>query len=450
MEHACRHPVTLVVSTAALVSVAALAPFLFWLGLCLLVGLGCLFLVYRHTTGVCVVWLLVTGATVEMTLIDVLGPAAFQPAIAWIKAAGILLAAVCALRWGLRTDPLNPAWGFAAVGVVGLAHGLYPGLSAGESVRSFVGSVAPFAFCFVRLPQAWAGAILAAVRWCPVAAVAAGALLALIDVRPLFVDSGGVRLSGIGHPAFLASVTLPAIYAGLIALYRDGRLGHLCLLAANLVILLATGARAPTACAMAVIGLSLLSVRSDAFPARFRAGLLLAGLTAVPVLLLFAGDLTAIRLFNLLSHDAGNLSGREYLWAPFRDAAAGSPWFGWGLGAGNLVIPADGHVARLLNTWAVHNEYLRIQVEAGYIGGTLLILMFTGWVVRRTAPLPAPERRIMRFAFLGLAMQAVTDNVMISTPACVLFTFAAAVFNAADGRRAEPAQFGLPDSVRLA
>ena len=72
-----------------------------------------------------------------------------------------------------------------------------------------------------------------------------------------------------------------------------------------------------------------------------------------------------MRLFNVLSNEAGNLSGRELLWPPFEQAAAASPWFGWGVGAGNAIIPPDSELARLIQTWAAHNEYLRMRVEGG-------------------------------------------------------------------------------------
>ena len=32
-------------------------------------------------------------------------------------------------------------------------------------------------------------------------------------------------------------------------------------------------------------------------------------------------------------------------------------------GAGNVVVPSDGRIAKILHTWAAHNEYLRINVE---------------------------------------------------------------------------------------
>ena len=429
---------------AALCGAAWLAPSLYWLLLGATLATALVLLAYRYLPAVCAVWLLVAGATPEMALNDLIGPAAFQATIAVVKAGALLLAFACVWRWGLRFDALNPAWGFVAIGAWGPLHGLHPGLTLADSLRSLFGSVAPYAFGFARLPPAWCAAILWAVPRAPVVAVAGGALLAMLGLRPLFVDSGGWRLAGLGHPAFLAGVCLPAVYAALIAYWRDGRPRNATLLGTNLVILVLTGARAPLAYACGVVLLAVFAVPSAHLSPRRRVGLLLGGGLLLVPLVLFAQDLTAVRVFNLLTNDLGNLSGREYLWPSFRAAAAESPWFGWGLGAGNVIIAPDSQVARRLHTWAAHNEYLRMEVEGGQIGRLLLLLLFTAWVVRRSAVLARGERWIMRIAFLAFAAHAFTDNVLISTPACVLFAFATAIF--ARGECEARMRSGLRDS----
>ena len=360
----------------------------------------------------------------------------FQPVIAVVKGLEIGLGALCVVRFGPRVDPLCPAWAFVAIMLAGLAHGLYPGMTAADSVRSLAGSVAPFVFCFARVPRSWAEAIIGATKWCPLVAVIGSMPLAVADIRPLFIDSGGARLAGLGHPAFLANVCLPAIYACLIQLYREGRRGDMLLLLTNFLILVLTGARAPSAYAVVVTGICLISIRSRIFAARDRQMLVLGGLTMVPVLMLLAGDVGTIRLFNVALNETGNLSGRDLLWPRFENAAAQSPWFGWGIGAGNAVISPHEQIAQTMRTWAAHNEYLRIQVEGGLVGETLLVVLFGLWAMVHTRRLWPSDRRIMRLAFLALGCHAFTDNLLISTPACVMFAFMAAVFARGDGEAA--------------
>jgi hypothetical protein len=62
----------------------------------------------------------------------------------------------------------------------------------------------------------------------------------------------------------------------------------------------------------------------------------------------------------------------------------------------------------------------------------LLIALFVAWVTSRTSRLRRLERLVMRLIFLTYAAHAATDNVLISTPACVFFAFVAAVFAEAD------------------
>ncbi len=411
---------------AAIVAVAA--PGLFGPAL-LLLALGALAgLAWLHPVAAAATWLLAVGTTPEMWLGDLLGPAYYQPIIAVEKGAGLLLAALAVLRFGPRRDWCNPGLAFVAMFATGLVHGLYPGLGAMESLRSLVGSAAPYAFSFSRLSRPWARAIIRTTALIPALVVGAGAVFDLAGLRPLFVQSGGWRLGALSHPAFLGGVALAAIYACLIELYREGTGRHIALMAVNFLILVLTGARAPLVYGVAVTALTLAFVASPAFSRRERTGLLLGALALAPLVAALAGSLSALRLFNLLDHNADGLSGREQIWAYFERAAATSPWVGWGVGSGNAVIPQTSRVVRYMHTWAAHNEYLRIAVEGGRLGEALLLACFILWAAGHIARLPRTDRAIMRLVFVAFACHAVTDNVLISTSASVLFAFVAAVF----------------------
>jgi hypothetical protein len=428
-------PLTLLVLFAPLALLALLVPMLYWLALAGLGALTTAALIVAYPFTSLAVWLLMTGATLEMTLLDLIGPAAFQTTIAAEKAAGIGLATVIAARWGGRLDPLNPAWAFVVMAVAGFMMGTHPDLAGPDTLRSAIGSMAPFALCFARIPAGRAEALLGLIRWLPSVVVALGAGCEVVGLRPLFIESGGWRLSGLGHPAFLAHVTLAGVYASLIAMYQRDVLADRCGLAINLTILVLTGARAPIAYATLVILLSLCLIPSPHVPVARRLFLILGAFCVLPVALLIGGDLSEMRVLHLLVTDAAHLSGRERLWPFFEAMSEGAPWFGWGIGAGNIVIPPGSAVAKLLKTWAAHNEYLRIRVEGGWIGLALLVVLFTAWVVRRTAAIPIAERWIMRLIFLAFAAHAVTDNVLISSPACVFMTFVACVFATGEARK---------------
>jgi O-antigen ligase len=422
---------------------AVFDPQLFWAPLAIAAAAGIAVLAFRHTVVFCAAWLLIAGSTLEMTLGDLLGPAMFQPVIAAVKAAELGLALLCIVRYGPRLDVFNPGLAFLAMFVVGLAHGLHPDLTQAESLRSLVGSAAPFAFAFSRLSRDWGKVVIRMTAWIPLLTVIAGALLALAGVRPLFVDSGGERLAALGHPAFLAGFCLAAIYACLIELYREGRSSWLGLLAVNFLIMVLTGARAPLAYAVAVTCLTLAFLRSPALSRRRRMLPLLVAACLVPLLVMLASDLSEVRLFNVMSTQAGNLSGRDLLWPPFEQAAATSPWFGWGVGAGNAIIPETSELAQLIQTRAAHNEYLRMLVEGGQFGRGLLIALFVLWVMQHTRRLCHTDKVIMRLVFLAFAAHAYTDNVLIATTGCVFFAFATAVF-ARGAREREAVPVAMP------
>ena len=62
------------------------------------------------------------------------------------------------------------------------------------------------------------------------------------------------------------------------------------------------------------------------------------------------------------------------------------------------------------------------------IAAPLLVILFVLWVVQHTARLCRTDKVIMRLVFLGFAAHSSTDNVLISTTACVFFMFSTAVF----------------------
>ena len=433
---------------AAAAACALLAPAVFWPLLAGTAALGVAFLAFRHTVGFCVAWLLIAGSTLEMAIGDHLGGAAFQTIIALVKAAELALGLICILRFGPRLDAFNPVFAYLFIFAGGLVHGLHPGLTPADSLRSLIGSAAPFVFCFSRLPLGWARGIIRMASWIPLLTVAAGAVLAVAGFRPLFTASGGWRLAALGHPAFLGGFCLSAIYACLFELLRDGRRRDLMLLGVNFGLLLATGARAPALYAVAVGLTMLVATHASAFSLRQRLLLLLSGVALLPLALLAASALPEIRLFNLLTSEAGNLSGRDILWPLFERAAAASPWLGWGVGAGNVIIAPGSEVAQLIGSRAAHNEYLRMSVEGGDIGRCLLIALFLIWGIRGSAALARNEKLLMRLVFAAFAGHAYTDNVLISTSACVFFTLLTAIFargrlEAAQARRKrEPIEAG--------
>jgi O-antigen ligase len=243
------------------------------------------------------------------------------------------------------------------------------------------------------------------------------------------MDAEGVlRLGGSTQPAFLAGFAMAGIYAGLVELYRDGKNINLATIGLNFVILVASGGRAPLFCAVLVTATAFVALRSDAFGVSRRVLPGLLGALLLPVMAALASGSSSIRLLNVLSSEAGDLSGRDVIWPFFEDAWDASPWFGWGVGAGKVVVDPESLTAKLLGTTAAHDEYLRIGVDGGYIGLGLLIVLMALWVFFWTRHAINTDKWLMRMVFLAFALHSVTDNTLIAATASVLFTWVSAVF----------------------
>jgi O-antigen ligase len=347
------------------------------------------------------------------------------------KAAGILLVLLLALRFGLRSDRYNPAFAFAAMFVIGPIHGLYPGLTLLSSLRSLLGSAGPFLFGFVRTGTSFRQVVARMATIGALLNLLAGIVLNLLHIHPLYdLEDGAFRLGGAGIPAFLGGFALIGVYAGLLEILRaeapDAGSPWLdfLLLGVNLTLLLLSGARAPLFLAVLLCLITFLM--------RGRVIVLAAGGALAALVVLFAGQFGFIRAVNLLQQgQAENLSNRNLIWPQFEAGLAASPWVGWGVGAGKMVVPASAGIAQLLGTTAAHNEYLRIGCEGGFFGLALLIVCMALWAWRGSEPLPRAERWFMRLVFLAFGVHSATDNTLIATTSSVLFIWTSAVFSAA-------------------
>ncbi len=199
---------------AAAAVASAVTPGLFLVGWGIAAVLCIGLIVLAAPTAATVVWLFAVGTMPDMWLGDLWsdGPTI----IAGMKLAGLALLGCCVARWCVRPDPFNPGLAFLAMFGLGLAHGLHPSLSLSESIRSLLGSAAPFAFSFANLPRRWSRAVARAVQLIPLFALLLGVALGALGVRPLFTGRTGLRLAGPGHPAFLAGFAMAGIWASLL------------------------------------------------------------------------------------------------------------------------------------------------------------------------------------------------------------------------------------------
>ena len=397
-------------------------------GLTVLCVLG---LTFRFPRPACTVWILILETSPDSWLDNLIG--GHEIIIGVMKALGLVLVISLAIANGIRSDRYNPGFAFLFMYLIGLMHGLYPGLSLLASTRSLLGSAGPFLFSFVRLPPILIRGIQRAVLWGPLCTVGFGGLLAATGLDHMYVfEQGALRLGASGEPPFLAGFALIGVYAALIACLDEARGLEAGFVLINLTIILLTGARAPFALGIGITIAALLSQR--------RLTLLAALGACAAAAIMFAPALTFLRPVQLAElGEAASLSNRNLVWPYFFNAAAASPVTGWGVGAGKIIIPVTSHLTSLIGTNAAHDEYLRIGAEGGTIGLALLISLIILWVWRGSAALHAPQRRLMRLIFIAFAIHSATDNTLIATTSSVFFIWVSAVFATAAERRTAPA-----------
>jgi O-antigen ligase len=163
----------------------------------------------------------------------------------------------------------------------------------------------------------------------------------------------------------------------------------------------------------------------------------------VPAVLL----LGPVLLFALqrFTGESENLSGRDIIWPYFLDAIEQRPLFGFGLGAGKLIVDPGDPTIKLLGSNAAHNEYLRLSVDAGIIGCAAIFLSIVAWIWSGTRQARPADRLVLRCALVAALLHSGFDNTLIASTAVMQFSFFAAAL-ARVRLESEQQQHGRPSS----
>ena len=425
-------PLGLAAALLAGFAVAWFAPSAFWPPLALVPAVVTLALAATYPAEATALWLAALATCPEIWLGDLIG---HTPDIIGIdKAVGLGLLALCLLRFGARLDAFNPGSAFLFMFGTGFMHGVWPGLTMADSLRSLIGSAAPFAFSWARLPARWSRCVIGTVIAAPFIIIGFGACLAAVGLRPLYaMQDGALRLGASTLPAFLAGFALVSVYALLLEQVRGARGWRLLAIGGDILVLLATGARAPLGLALLLVLLVAGVVPTPRWPWRSRMPVLLAVAGAPAAAVLAAPFLGFVRLLSLASQgDVTDLSNRTLIWPVYEAAFARSPWVGWGTGSGKVLVPLGTLLWHLLGTNAAHDEYLRIAVEGGALGLGLLVLLMALWLRRGARGMRGAERAVMVLVFAAFAVHSATDNTLIATTASLMFAWVSAVFARAE------------------
>ncbi len=353
-----------------------------------------------------------------------------------VKVIPFAIAAMLCLRYGFAPAINWPFLAFtiiAAVSLVILPMGRVS--TFGEMVRSFIGSTAPFVLAFAAAPRPVWSALCKAVVGVPLLSAGVGLVTGVVGFYPPFDLNW--RFQGLHSPPFLAGFCVTAVFAATLEYLRGFKTRWLVLGGASLAVLLATQARAP----LIATGLFLLLVFTFSnrriFPLKHKVDLAMGGLLPGAILL---GPLVIYAAERFLGAEGyEQFSGRDIIWPYFLDAIESRPLFGYGLGAGKLIVDPEDPQIRLIRSNAAHNEYLRLAVDAGIIGCALIFVSIIIWIWGGTRRVRATDRLVLRCALLAALLHSGFDNTLIASTAVIQFTwFAAALARARMERQDVP------------
>ncbi len=338
-----------------------------------------------------------------------------------VKVVPFALAGVLLLRYG-PSNAVN--WPFLTfVAIAGLSLAILPiGRVAGfgDMARSFIGSTAPFVVGLAFAPRRIWTALVRGAALVPVISALGSIVTEVIGFYPMFGTFG--RFQGLHSAPFLAGFCVTAIFASTLEYLRDFRFRWLLLGGANLAILLGTQARAPFIAVSLFLLLIFTLAGPRIFPLRRKVDLVMGGMVPAVILL---GPALAYAL-QRFTGESENFSGRDIIWPYFLNAIEQRPLFGFGLGAGKLIVDPEDPTIKLLGSNAAHNEYLRLSVDAGIIGCAAIFLSVIIWIWNGTRGARPVDQLVLRCALVAALLHSGFDNTLIASTAVMQFIFFAA------------------------
>ncbi len=373
---------------------------------------------YQFPAGIIVILVLAYGLGLDIQL-DLHADKGGTLLGALVKVIPFALAMVLALRHGL-SNAIN--WPFLAfTAIAGISIAVLPIgriASNGDMIRSFIGSTAPFVIGFCLAPNRLWTLLCRGVTLVPIVSAVVGLLAEVVGFYPAFGTTG--RFQGMHSAPFLAGFCTTAIFAAVLEYLRGYRTRWLVIGGLDLAILFATQARAPLIATFLFLALAFLRAGPQVLPLKRKVDLVMAGV--IPGMMLLA-PLLLFALDRFTGESGESMSGRDIIWPYFIEAIEQRPLFGFGLGAGKLIVNPEDPTIRLLGSNAAHNEYLRLSVDAGIIGCAAIFLSIVAWVWFGTTRVARADALVLRCAVLAVLVHSGFDNTLIATTAVVQFTW---------------------------
>lgn len=325
------------------------------------------------------------------------------------------------LRRGLAWRRCAPVAAYVIVAVLASWFGsALPGLTAGQTASSLATLWLGWLVFAIDWDWNTDRRLLRVLAWMPSASVLAGLALQLAGALSLFRGTPP-RLQGATIAAWLGTFALAAVIACLVLHRRERWRGATWAVAVNVAILGATLTRGAVlalciVCVPALVRFVKRQLREGGAPGAVKL-LAMAAVALVGVVVL----MPALRERNESStiyvagrggaHDL--TSGRLQAWAFAYEQAKVNLAFGRGVGAGPIVGKSPGGPAGFT---AQHNEYVRMLLETGIVGGAILLAAIAATMASAVRRSPPHVRGDLAAAAVAFGVYSVTENTLSSAP----------------------------------
>jgi teichuronic acid biosynthesis protein TuaE len=345
---------------------------------------------------------------------------------------GLLYAALLAMALirGMDRRLILPVLAYLGLAILSYLHGdLAPGLNASQMASSFITLTLAWTALAVKWDWERDARYLKVLACVAPTCVALGIVLQLAGLHSLWNEPTSFdvswRLRGASIAAQLALMAFGSCVAAYVCHRLTGWRPARYLVALDALILALTLSRG-TAVALGVaaiwpalrFALAPLHLRPGAAVARLGLVVAVAALVALTLVPKLENRNAGGRYYAGVGTFQDPTSGRSDAWKELYAIAKQSPLFGHGLGSGPITkIQEGGFLAQ-------HNEYLRLFLEGGYVGGGLVLLaivLVIATCIARAPPLIRLDLAGVMVAWAGLSYYDNTlTSINFTVPLCLV------------------------------
>jgi hypothetical protein len=339
---------------------------------------------------------------------------------------------------GVVSRKCAPLVAYAVVTILAETFGTrFPGLTTSQTAASLASLSLAWLVFAINWDWRRDHLLLKTLAWVPIISVLIGLALQAMGILSLFSHTSPPRLGGATTTAWLGTFGVCAVMACL-ALYRREQWKWARWIGLTDVVILGGTLTRGAVLALGIVALpSLARFSRHQLSAKGLAGIAKLG-TAAAVAILGAAILVPglqERDEKAVAFDAARggakheiASGRFQSWAFTYEQAKVNLAFGRGLGAGPIVGNIPGSPPGFT---AQHNEYIRMLLEVGIIGGVILLITMITTMVSSIRRSPPRVRADLAAAGVAFALYSITENTLSAPPLAVAFLL---VFGVAGSR----------------